>query len=454
MKLDKLKSLSQKLSPNRLKVLANTAWLFADKILQLCLGLVVGLWVARYLKPDQFGLLNYAIATGSLFAPLASLGLNSIILRDLAREPANKDEILGTTFILKLCASILTIILTMITVRIIEPENHHFHLMVGIIVLATLFQQISEPIDYWFGSQVQSKYSVFSYTSAYLLINGVKLFLIQMRASLLAFSWVITAEKALGAIALGITYQLKGNSVLTWRFNRERAQALLKQSWYLILSGFVIFIYMRIDQIMIGQINPNPAELGNYAAAVKVSELWYFVPNAVIQSVFPSIVQAKDKSEELYYKRIENLLYLMCAISYSIAIPITLFSQPIIKILYGRNYLDAAPSLAILIWAGIFVTMGMARSPWLITENLMKFSAMTTGVGAVVNIILNFILIPKYGGLGAGIATLIAQFSASYASNAIFPQTRRMFLMQTKALFLLDWMKIGVKYFFRSSKDI
>jgi PST family polysaccharide transporter len=445
MKLDKLKALREKLSPNLQKVLANTAWLFADKILQLALGLFVGLWVARYLKPELFGLLNYAIATGGLFAPLASLGLNSIILRDLAREPANKDEILGTTFLLKFFASILTIILTMITVWILEPKEHNLHLMVGIVVLATLFQQISEPIDYWFGAQVQSKYSVWSMNSAYLLINGVKLFLIQLKASLIAFAWAIPAEKALAMIVLVITYQMRGNSVLTWRFNRERAQELLKQSWSLILSGFVIFIYMRIDQIMIGQINTNPAELGNYAAAVKVSELWYFVPNAVIQSVFPSIVQAKDKSEELYKKRIQNLLYLMCAISYAVAIPVALFSQPIIRLLYGKNYLGAAPSLAVLIWAGLFVTIGMARSPWLITENLMNFSAATTGVGAVVNIILNFLLIPKYGGLGAGIATLIAQFFASYASNAIFPKTRPMFVMQTKAIFFWDWILMGWK---------
>ena len=445
MKLDKLKALREHLSPNLLKVLANTAWLFADKILQLCLGLFVGLWVARYLEPDKFGLLNYAIAMAGLFAPLASLGLNSIILRDLAREPAHKDEILGTTFILKLFASILTIILTMITVWILEPEKHNLHLMVGILVLATFFQEISGPIDYWFGAQVQSKYSIWSTNSAYLLINVVKLFLIRIRASLIAFSWVITAEKALAAIALVITYQIKGNSVLTWSFNRERAQALIKQSWYLILSGFVIFIYMRIDQIMIGQMNTNPTELGNYAAAVKVSELWYFVPNAVIQSVFPSIVQAKDTNEKIYYKRIQNLLYLMCAISYAIAIPITFFSQPIIRILYGKNYLGAAPSLAVLIWAGLFVALGMARNPWLITENLMSFSAATTGVGAVVNIILNFILIPKYGGLGAGIATLVAQFVASYLSNAIFPKTRPMFVMQTKALFFWDWIEIGLK---------
>jgi len=182
-------------------------------------------------------------------------------------------------------------------------------------------------------------------------------------------------------------------------------------------------------------------ELGLYAAAVKVSGLWYFVPMAIVGSVFPSVVKAKDISETLYTERLQKLLYLMSLVSYAVAVPVMLFAQPIVILLYGKNYLGAAPSLAVLIWAGLFVCLGIARGTWLVTEGLLRLSAATTAVGAVVNIILNFILIPRYGGLGAGVATLIAQMSASYLAHALYPATRKMFWMQTKAIFLVDIIK-------------
>jgi len=442
MILDKLSGFIDRLSPGLRKVIANTTWLFADKILQLGLGLLVGLWVARYLQPERFGLLNYAIATAGLFTPIASLGLGSIVIRDLSRNSSNKEEILGTVFVLKNIGGLIALLLTVGTVILLNPTEPYTQLLVGIAALVTLFQPF-EAIDFWFRSQVQSKYTVLSANVAYLIVSTIKIILINMRASLIAFSWAIAIESALKALGLAIVYQANGNQILKWRFSRKLALELLQQSWPMILSDFMIFIYMQIDQIMMKQLS-SVEELGLYAAAVKVSGLWYFIPMAIVSSVFPSIVKAKDISETLYKDRLQKLLYLMSLISYAVAIPVMLFAEPIVTILYGKNYLGAAPSLAVLIWAGLFVCLGVTRSTWLITEGLLNFSAATTAVGAVVNIILNFVLIPRYGGLGAGIATLIAQIAAAYLAHAFYPQTRKMFWMQTKAIFMVGiFKKIG-----------
>ena len=439
MILDKLFAFIDRLSPGLRKVIANTTWLFADKILQLGLGLLVGLWVARYLQPERFGLLNYAMATAGLFAPIASLGLGSIVIRDLSRDSSNKEEILGTVFVLKYIGSLIALLLTVGTVILLNPTEPYTQLLVGVAALVTLFQPF-EAIDFWFQSQVQSKYTVLSTNGAYLIMSVVKVILINLRASLISFAWIFSAEYALRALGFVIVYQANGNQILKWQFNRKLAMELLRQSWPMILSDFMIFIYMQIDQIMMKQLS-SAEELGLYAAAVKVSGLWYFVPMAIVVSVFPSIVKAKDISETLYTERLQKLLYLMSLISYAVAIPVMLFAQPIVILLYGKNYLGAAPSLAVLIWAGLFVCLGIARSTWLITEGFLNLSAATTAVGAVVNIILNFILIPRYGGLGAGIATLIAQMTASYLAHALYPKTRKMFWMQTKAIFLVDIIK-------------
>lgn len=435
----KLAAATQKISPNFRKIIGNTAWLFGERILQMGLGLLVGVWVARYLGPSQFGLLNYAVAIVGLLSPLATLGLNHIVVRDLTRDPSCQAETLGTAFALKLVGGFVTFGITVGLVLLLNPQNHIIIWLVAVEAIGKIFLSF-EVIDFWFQSKVESKYTVISTNSAYVLINAVKIILIQLRAPLIAFSAALTLERAMAALALVITYHFKKNLITAWRFSFARAKELLEQSWPLILTSFVIGIYMRIDQVMLGQMS-QAEELGRYSAAVKVSELWYFIPNAIVQSVFPSIVQAKEVSESLYYERIQKLLNFMALVSYAVAIPITFLSDLIITLLYGNDYQAAAPSLAVLVWAGLFVSIGLARNPWLITENLMKFAAATTAVGAVINVILNFILIPPYGGLGAGIATVIAQFFAAYLSHAFYPKTRMFFYKQTQAIFLIDFFK-------------
>jgi O-antigen/teichoic acid export membrane protein len=441
--LNKLTAVSQKLSPNLRRVIGNTGWLFTEKIAQMILGLLVGLWIARYLGPEQFGRFNYALAIVGLFLPFAKLGLDNIVIRNLARNSVDKDEALGTAFTLKLIGSSLTFFVTLGFVilstsdRSTNPSETFW--LVGIVASGTIVQSF-DIIDYWFQSQVQSKYSVIARTAAYIFMNGVKLILIQLRAPLIAFAIAMVAEYVLAAIDYLIAYRFNGNLIKTWQFSIGYAKSLLKDSWPLILSGVVIMIYMRIDQFMLGQMIGDKS-VGIYSAAVKISELWYFVPGAIVNSVFPYIVRAKQIDEEVYYQRLQQLLTAVSILAYSVAIPVTFLSTHIVTLLYGKNYAEAGVILNIHIWAGLFVSLGLARETWITTEGLMKFSAVTSAIGAVINIILNFFLIPKYGGLGAAIATVIAQSLAAYGVGAIYPPTRRIFLHQTKAICLLGLLE-------------
>lgn len=440
--LNKLADVRHKLSPNLRKILGNTGWLFTEKIVQMVLGLLVGVWITRYLGPERFGRFNYAIAIVGLFLPVAKLGLDSIVIRNLARDPTNKDETLGTAFFLKLIGSSLVFCITLGVVILSTssgtPHSGETLLLVGIVAIGTILQSF-EIIDFWFQSQVQSKYSVLARNIAYVLISGVKIGLIQLGAPLIAFAIVMVTEYALAGIGLIVAYRLQGNFIKAWQVNFRYAKTLLTDSWPLILSGIVIMIYMRIDQVMLGQM-VGEKSVGIYSAAVKISELWYFVPNAIVNSVFPSIVQAKEISSEVYYKRIQKLLNIVAVLAYSVAIPVTFLATWIVTLLYGEYYAEAGPILNVHIWAGLFVSLGVARSSWIITEGLMKFSAATAAIGAVINIVLNYLLIGRYGGLGAAIATVVAQIFASYAAHAFYPQTRKMFILQTKAITLLGLM--------------
>lgn len=439
--LNKLKGVSQNISPNLRKVIGNTGWLFTEKLVQMGLGLYIGVWITRYLGPVQFGRFNYAGAIAGLFVPIARLGLDSIIIRNLARDSSGKNETLGTGFALKFTGSIFAFFLTLAVIfsstSSADANDLETRWLVAIIAAGTIIQSF-DVIDYWFQSQIESKYAVWARNTAYILMNGVKLSLILLKAPLMAFAIAIVAESALAAIIMVTLYQFKGNPLSAWKINISYAKTLLKDSWPLILSGIVIIIYMRIDQIMLGKMI-NEETVGIYSVAVKISELWYFVPISIVNSVFPSIVTAKEISEKVYYERMQKLLNILAILAYTVAIPVTFVSTKIVTLIYGASYAEAGIILTVHIWAGLFVSLGVARETWLTTEGLMKFSAVTTAIGAAVNVVLNLFLIKPYGGLGAAIATVTAQIIAAYAVGAFYPPTRKIFIQQTKAIFLLGW---------------
>ncbi|MBN3872993.1 flippase [Nostoc sp. JL33] len=429
----KIKNLSKFKSRSGLRaIIANTGWLFADRILRMGASLVVGVWVARYLGVQQYGLFNYALAFVSLFSPIFTLGLDDVVVRHIVRQSSNKEEILGTTFWLKFLGGIASVLLAVSTMFFLGEHETLKIWLVAILGMAGIFRA-TDTIEVWFQSQVQSKYTVIAKNTAFILNSVIKIALILTKAPLLAFAWVTLAEFAMSAIGLLIVYQVKGSSLWLWRWSFSAAKTLLKESLPLIFSGFAILIYMRIDQVMLGQMIGN-SEVGIYSAAVRISEIWYFIPGAIVSSVAPSIYAAKEKSESLYYQRIGKLLSLMTCISFAIALPLTFLSDKIIMVMFGSGYAEAGTILAVHIWTSLFVFMGLATSPWFIAEGLNHVSLGKTLFGAILNIILNLLLIPKYAGLGAAIATIISQAAATFLCNAFDSRTQKIFKIQVRSL--------------------
>ncbi|OYY58513.1 MAG: O-unit flippase, partial [Hydrogenophilales bacterium 28-61-11] len=291
--------------PNLQKALINTGWLFGDKVLRMGVGLLVGVWVARYLGPEQFGLLNYAMAIVALFGAVASLGLNGIVVRDLVMEPKTANETLGTTLLLQAIGGLLAFGLAVLAISFARPNDSLAKLLVAVLGFVMVFK-CTDVVRYWFESQVKSKYVVWLENGIFLVLAVVKVGLILMEASLMAFVWAAFAESVLVAVGLLGVFARRGGALSAWRISYDRAKRLLKNSWPLILSGLAVMVYMRIDQIMLGQMLGDEA-VGVYSAAVRISEVWYFIPTAIIASVFPAIVAAKKHSETLYRQRLQNL---------------------------------------------------------------------------------------------------------------------------------------------------
>lgn len=414
------------------RILANTGWLFIDQVVRMGFGLVVGVWVARYLGPEQFGTLNYALAFVALFGVFVTLGLDGIVIRNIVRDPSAQDEILGTSFLLIVGGGFLTLGLTILAIYYLRPEDYLCRWLVGILAAKTVFQAF-DVIDFWFRSQVQSKYTVWAKNTAYFLVALVKIALILLKAPLIAFAWAMAAEAGLGAGALVLVYRLRGYSCQGWSASLHQAQKLLRDSWPLIFSSLMIMIYLRIDQVMLGQMADDKA-VGIYSAAVRLSEIWYFVPMILASSVFPSLVKSKQLGEPEYLRRIQKYFDLNVLLAYALAIPTSLLSPIIISSLYGNAYQGAEIIFAILIWGCLFVFMGVAREQYMLSEGMMKISLITTTVGAISNIILNLFLIPIYLGVGAAISTLLAQIIAAYLCSFLINRPINLGYMLTMSI--------------------
>lgn len=419
-------------SQNLQKILANAGWLFGDQILRMAVGLIVGVWVARYLGPEQFGLLNFAGAFVAIFSVIGTLGLNNIVVRNIVKEPTCKEETLGTAFVLQFFGGLLGFLIVVGVISLMRSDEVLTRLIVTILGFTMVFKA-AEVVKCWFESQVKSKYTVWVENGVFLAIAAVKIGMILLRASLTAFVWAVFVEALVVAVGFMLIYAWRGGRLRAWKVRLSQAKSLLKDSWPLALSSLTIIFYMRIDQIMLGQILDDKA-VGIYSAAVRISELWYFIPVAIAASVFPAIIEAKKKSEEFYCQRLQKLYDLMIIIAVSIALPMTFLSSWVATSLFGRAYAASGTVLAIHIWAGVFVFLGVASGKWFLVENLQKLAFYRTFWGMVINILLNILLIPKYGVVGAAIATVISYSIAALWFDAFNKNTKAMFRMKINSL--------------------
>lgn len=424
------------------KYVKNTGWLLAGKLLSL----VVGFIIARYLGPYAFGDLSFADAFAALFAAVGTLGLDSFIIREIIQHPDKRDEILGTSLVMRLAANAVLIplaILTYLAFRQLSTNETEVSLalLIAFCSSAALFKSFNI-IDSYFQSQVASKYVVHVQNVCLVLSTGVKIALIYNHAPVLYFAGALVFDSAILALGLLFIYKRKQLHLHTWTFNWVRAKSLIQQSWPLILTAVMISVYMKIDQVMLK--SAGSKIVGIYSAAARISESWYFIPVAIVTSVFPAIIHARKTDIERYHKRLQNLYDLLVAISLPVAIMVSIFADQIIHLLYGNPYQGAGILLSIHIWSGIFVFLGSASSQFLLAEGFTLISFSRTAFGALVNVVLNLWLIPIYGALGASIATLIAYASSTFFILAI-PHTREQGLRMLKSLFLISIIQKIVK---------
>lgn len=425
-----------------MRYFANTSWLFGEKILRMIVGLFVGIWVARYLGPERFGLLSYAQSFVGLFSAIATLGLDGIVVRELVKDPSRRDELIGTAFWLKLVGAIAVLLILAIAVNF-TSNDHDTNIIVFIVASATVFQAFNV-VDFYFQAKVMSKYIVFANVISLFLSSIVKIILILDEAPLIAFAWVVLFDSFVLACGY-VYYYIKNNSTFKIQnliFNRVTAISLLKDSWPLILSGIVLMIQARIDQIMIHEMLGSK-ETGYYSAAMRLIEALAFLPGLINSSLFPALANAKMTSKELYESRFLNYYRLSFLLFLVSAIPIYLLAETIVVTLFGQEYLPAGVLLSLLSIRLFFANTGVARGSFINIENLFKFSLITMIIGSIINITLNYLMIPIYSAKGAIMAGIVSFTITVFLIDYIYTKTRQNVKLQI--LGMLTFYKLNLR---------
>jgi len=399
----------------------------------LGIGFIISVLVARHLGPHDFGILSYALSVTAFLGTFVYLGLSGVVVRNIVNHPDETGVLMGSSFALKMAGACLSYAL--IFPLAFWGHSSNVETWVLLIIGASLLFRPVEIIDFWFQSRIESKYSVLGKGIAFLLASTGKLVLVLAGASVVAIAALSLIEFVLAAILLVAVYEFKGKTVRSWVIQVPKMLELLKQSWVLILSFFLALVYLKVDQIMLRWMK-GAAEVGVYSVAVRFSEVWYFIPSAIVISVFPKLVEIRKKDKKKYEKKLQQGFDILFALSLPIAIVMTFIGTPVIGKLYGSEYERAGGILTIHIWASIFIFMRALFSKWIIMENFLIFSLFSHGIGAIVNVILNLFLIKHYGGYGAAVATLISYAVASYFVLFLAPRTWTIAIMMSKSILL------------------
>lgn len=421
------------LAGGELRAVATTsAWMSAQRIVQLGVSFAVGLWVARYLGPARFGKLSYAFAFVTLFATLSHLGLNDIVVRELVRGQAERARLLATAFALQGLGGLLVMVFANGAAALLHAQASDVRGLVAITSVAHLFGAFTV-VELHFRARVEAKPVAYARSLSVLVTAAARVVLVVQQAPLWAFAWMGALELALAGLLLSWAYRATGGRACGLAFDGALARHLLRDSWPLILSGLVTTVYMRIDQVMLRELTSD-AEVGAYAVAIRMSEVFSFLAVVIATASLPAIISAKEQEEARFYSRLQQLYNAMALCGYLVAIPLTLLAEPLVRLLFGDAYRAASGMLVITVWSGLFVNLGVARSSFLTAMNWTRTHTLTVSLGALLNVALNLWLIPPYGGRGAAIASLMAYWFAAHGACFVYPPLFRTGRMLTRAL--------------------
>lgn len=408
------------------KYLINTSWLYCEKFFKIIVSFFVVIMVTRYLGPDKFGIISYAQSFVGIFLALSSLGLDVLLVREIAKNKENSSILIGTAFFMKTLVGIVCILI-ILALSLINYDKETF-LYINVISLSLIFYNF-RTIDTYFQANVLGKYSAIANTISFLISSLGKILLVLFQMDLIYFCILIVIDAMTISISYICIYKKMNNYIYKWKFDKKIALLLMQKSWPLLLTAFAAFIYTRIDQLMLKHIISS-SEVGEYAAALKICDILNLLPFMIVSSVYPKLISLKEISESAYMSLIANLYKLLTWISIPMVLILTLYSEEIIKLLYGVRFTEASDILFLLSFSIILISIGSLTTKILYVESYEKKYLVRSIIGMILNIVLNFFMIPILGGKGAALSTLITLFFIYYIYDIFDRDLHRYFIFK------------------------
>ena len=402
---------------NQTGVLHNALWLLGDKVTKALCLLVISALLARYFGPQTYGQLAYALAFISIFQGIANLGLDSLTVREIATNGKRAPEIIGTVFGLRLIAGLVLWPLSTFLAYVFGGTGEGNLLIVALVGGILLFQA-TYTIDLSFQRQTYNRKTVTAKLSVYIVVSAARLYLLYLNCPIWVFALMATVDTVILSTALSLMY--KSFPVeRRWAFKQDQAIAFLKEGWPFMLSGVAVLVYARIDQIMIKNMIDD-YNLGIYSVAVLISGFFAVIPVSVCTAAAPYVANLKKDSHDRYMRAISLLALALVIFAVGISVFIYMTAGPIINLLYGEQYAAASGVLRIHIFSTIPLFLGVAQNLWIVNERKGTIILYKTVAGATVSVVLNLILIHRYGINAAAYVTIITFTVAAVVSNILW----------------------------------
>ena len=422
---------------------ANAGWIIGCKVIQALLGVVISMLTARYLGPSQFGVINYAAAIVAFVTPIAQLGLSHVIVQEIVYSPEEEGRILGSSMMMSLMSSIICII-GVVSFSWISNPNDKETIIVCALYSILLISNAVEIVQYWFQAKLMSKYPSVIAVVVYFIISIYKAILLIAKMGIFWFAVSNAIDHFIIGVALLVIYKKKSDNKLQFSF--DWAKKLLSKAKYFIIPSMMVAIFAQTDKIMLKFMMGDVAT-GIYSAASTCAGMTSFVFAAIIDSMRPTVLECKKKASSSYEVNMCRLYSIIICLAIAQSIVMTVLSRYIIWILYGTEYMDAVSVLSIVVWHTTFSYIGSVRNVWILAEEKQRYLWMINLFGVVVNIILNFCLIPVWGIEGAAIASVITQVATNCIIGFALKPIRQNNILILKSLhprYIIDMMKKAI----------
>ena len=439
-----MKSLKRKivdklhLAGNKKKVALNIFWAMLGKIVNMAGALLVAILVARYLGPENYGVMNYVISYVAMFMVLSEFGMSSIEIRELSSNPDKKESILGTCFVIRLIFSVITYILIVITLWVFKTDS--FTTSMILLYSLSLFANTLQLIRNYFTSIVKNEYVVKSEISRTIIGAIIKIVLVCLNCSVEWFIFASLLDTVLVASGYFFSYRTIVGKITCWKFEKNMVWYIIKESFPLVLSGAAVVIYQRIDQVMIGNMI-DKSSVAYFATAGKFLDLVIFLPMVLTQTITPLLVVVKEENYKKYVQKKYQFLSVVLWISIILSVFLSVSSYWLIYYSYGEKYLSAVPVLQIMAFNTVGMALSSSSGELIIIEKMQKWDVIRNLIGCIVCVTLNYLLIPKYGIVGSAWVTILTLFSSGLLGNFMIPRYRPIARLQLKALFL-GWKEV------------